>query len=109
MAINDIIIYIVVPMICGVLFPSVIIAVQFGFKMASKQAKMENDVAVKIAILETKYEHTNSNMKQGFALLDARFEKVDKNIEKLLKYAYQQSARQNDGDDIDNTKFFQQM
>lgn len=88
----DIVAYVVVPFMCTIGFTSLVLLVGFCFKISNKVTKLETD-----------YTHLNNNVRQGFAGFDNKLEKMDKNLEKLLKYAYRSSKPTSGSLDPDDT------
>jgi hypothetical protein len=76
----EIISYIVVPLICLIGFPCVVLMVSFCFNMNGKVSKLESD-----------YRHLDKNMKMGLSGVQAQLDTVIEDIKTLLKHAGESS------------------
>jgi len=83
MSLLEIVCYVIVPIMCMVLFPALAFLIAFLFKISSKVTGLEHD-----------YHHLNSNVKQGFEGFSTQLQAMEKDIKTLLEFSSAHKARE---------------
>jgi len=82
MTLIEIICYVIVPGMCMVMFPSIVILITFCFKIATKVTKLESD-----------YAHLNTSVDTKFNEFHAQLTSMSADIKLLLEFANVQKGQ----------------